>query len=123
VPTIVDHGEPRINRWRLRLYGGQDITHESSTQDSCNVDALGSVLAAHNVEINILALLQGLVVAVERLDARVMDKNVLALFGTVLNRNKSKTKLVIKPLALSNDISDDDVALNNRRGRGNSQGG
>jgi hypothetical protein len=89
--TIVNECKPGINGRLLDLHGGNNVTHECTAANSRHVDCLEAIVAIDDVKVDILALLQRLVVAVERLDTTVVYKNVLALVHAALYGDKAIT--------------------------------
>lgn len=65
------------------------VTHERTAHDAGDVHGLESLLALDDVESNVLSLTEGAEVAVEWLDARVVDEDVLASVGVRLDGDEA----------------------------------
>lgn len=78
------------------------ITQQRPAIDAAHVDCLKPLLSVDDVEGQILSLLEGLVLTVQRLDAAVVHKDILALVLAFPNGDKTVAIHVVEPLADAN---------------------
>ena len=99
-----------MKRILLRYYVGaadrHDVAHERPAAYAGDVHGLRSVVAGGQVEVDVLALAQRLVVAVGGPDAGVVHEDVLALVRAVAHRAEPVPQAVVEPLDLPRVLAD-----------------